>query len=163
MPASLIAPNLPLVATYVKVIIAGQPYQTLRRFGRLVRMTRTIRLPHGDTAAREERDRIMRLTGEIASDWASLEDVLAYALSALAECSDDTAFVIYYSPNNFAARLDMIVNLTKHLMPRGPERDTSIKILGKIDALSKSRNSFIHSMVGLSANARRDKTKYIHY
>jgi hypothetical protein len=116
----------------------------------------------GDAASRAERDEILRLTGEVVVAWAEIDEILSHILGCLAECDESAALVIYHTPRNFGGRLEMIQNLAKQRMPKWADRETLMRALDKLDRLSKSRNSLIHSGLFSHADGTKTLPKYTH-
>lgn len=88
---------------------------------------------------------IIQHLGRIAASWATLDTILVETLCRLLR-NDPAGEVIYYSLNNFRARLDIITNIVDEMMdPDDQRRHLLLEHLGTINSLSIERNEMIHS------------------
>lgn len=107
----------------------------------------------------DEYRKIVSLTGEMMVEWAHLDTLLARTLAQIAGCNDEVAEIIYYTPSAFSGRLEIIRNLTSHLMPEMSEKRELLDVFSKIDKLHKTRNSLAHSMVYRTIGDRAEPSR----
>jgi len=107
--------------------------------------------------------KLVNLTGEMILEWANLDTLLSLALSQIGEMDISTAEIIYFSPSSFSGRLQILRNITKHLMPEMNEKRELLQLYEKIDQLHKIRNSLTHSAVRFNIHHDRSRSQLMRH
>lgn len=118
---------------------------------------RIVRVRVGDDAeAHELYKQVTQLIGEVAGDWAQLDQSLVSLLRLATKCPAHAAEVIYHSMNSFSPRLSMIKATVMHCMTDAADQQTILAVLEKLRSLHNRRNDLIHSSYA-TVHGRSDK------
>ena len=114
-------------------------------------------VPSRDMAA--ELNTIMTLIGKITNAWAGIEGLLCHVFADLAQTDIETATIVFYTPGGFMARMQIVTNMARHLLPECSTKAALLKSFERLATLARARNDLIHASYGYSLGPSKEDAK----
>lgn len=112
--------------------------------------------PSPDDGAHDQYLKILRLLGQVVTDWAELDSNLVALLCHMADCNEDIGTIIYHALDSFAPKLSILKALALHAVKDENEKKKLLCLLDRLNDLHKARNDLIHASYSASYAIPRD-------
>jgi hypothetical protein len=91
----------------------------------------------------------LRAIGMITVELCNLEAALCHLLDSILRTNEQTAGCLFFSPKTTAGRLDMVLNVSEHVL-QAAEHAKVKGLVKRADKLLRKRNDVVHEIWGVS-------------